>query len=303
MRSIGPQTRLAAVLTAATVAVAASATSAYADAASDMAQDLIVSAVPGAQVQIGPPANPDEAELNPDVPTMPVARVTINAPAPTALTGVFQPSGAGSMEYTTLPSSLVVWELAVLEAAKHRIVAGTALAGVTIKTNVAGQPPASDPYVMLGLPDLAVSAPPPTTMSMDSIRSQVQASLPPWAATSTIQVSEDAASQRVVSLSLAVPPLFAAANDVRALSNVLAKQQAVLTAHGANIGRCIVRVTDARTSDPLYVSGDDVLLGTRSYWDSPLVAGFLGPGLLVGEPLGSLTGVDTTPINSAIPRP
>jgi hypothetical protein len=281
----------------------ASAAPAHADAASDMAQELIASGVPGAQVEIGPPANAAEAELDPDAPTMPVARVTINAPAPAPLAGVFQPSRAGSFEYTTLPSNLVVWELAVLEGAKHRIVDGTALAGVAIKLNVAGQPPVSDPYVMLGLADLAASASPAETLSMESIRNAVQGSLPPWAATAAVNVTEDAASQRVVTVALAIPTVFVRVNDVRAISNVLAQQQAVLTARGANIGRCIVRVTDSQTGDPLYVSGDDVLLGTRSYWDSPLVAGFLGPGLLSGELLASRSGADTTPLNNALPTP
>ena len=285
------------------IAFALFSASAHADAASDMTQDLLVSGVPGAQVQISAPANTDEAELNPENPTMPVARVTISAPTPAPLSGILQPAGSGAFDYTTLPSNHILWQLAVLEAAKHRIAAGTALAGVTMKTNIAGQPPATSPELMFGLVDLSYVVPPPTTMSIESVRSQVQSALPAWAATATVQVTNDAASQRVVTLSLAVLPAFIAINDVRSLSNVLAKQQARLTARGADIGRCIVRVTDARTGDPLYVSADDVLLGTRSYWDSPLIAGFIGPGLLVGDPVGTRTGLDTTPLSNAIPRP
>lgn len=300
---LSPRERVAVVLAICIGTFAMAAWPARGDTAADMTRDLAASGVPGAQVEVSAPADADEAELNPEDPTMPVARVTINAPAPTPLTGILQPSGQGAFDYTTLPPSHIVWQLAVLEAAKHAIAAGTALAGVTIKTNVAGQPLATSPELMLGLADLAVSSSPPTTMSVEAVRTEIQTSLPPWAATGTVEVTADAAGERVVTLSLAVPWLLVATHDVRSLSNVLAKQQAVLTARGANIGRAIVRITDTQTGDPLYVSADDVLLGTRSYWDSPLIAAFVGPGLLVGDPLGNLTGVDTTPAGNALPRP
>ncbi len=285
------------------VAFAMAAGPARGNIAADMTRDLAVSGVPEAQVQVSAAADADEAEMNPEAPTMPVARVTINAPAPKPLAGILQSPGQGAFDYTTLPPSHIVWQLAVLEAAKHVIAAGTPLAGVTITTNVAGEPPATSPELMLGLADLTATSSPPTTMSIEDIRTEIRASLPPWAATGTVEVTTDAADERVVTLSLAVPWLLVATHDVRSLSNVLAKQQAVLTARGGNIGRAIVRITDTQTGDPLYVSADDVLLGTRSYWDSPLIAAFVGPGLLVGDPLGNLTGVDTTPAGNALPRP
>jgi hypothetical protein len=45
---------------------------------------------------------------------------------------------------------------------------------------------------------------------------------------------------------------------------------------------------------------DDALLGSRSYWDSPLVAGFIGPGLLRGDLLSGATGQDTSPVTNAL---
>jgi 2-keto-3-deoxy-galactonokinase len=108
------------------------------------------------------------------------------------------------------------------------------------------------------------------------VQTRIRLALPPWAAGAEISVTEDAAHERVVEVSLPLPISSLLALDVRQIAHVLRLKQIEFSYRGALIGRTIVTVRDAASGDPLYVAGDDVLYGRLSQWFSPLAAAYAG---------------------------
>jgi hypothetical protein len=109
---------------------------ARADLASSMTSDLqqTASAVPGVQVSVGAPVGV-ETDFGGSVAT--VAHITLTADGGSPLSGIINDPLAPL--YTTFAAQRPVWELAVMEAAKHAINAGNQLDAVSVSENISGQ--------------------------------------------------------------------------------------------------------------------------------------------------------------------
>jgi hypothetical protein len=152
-----------------------------------------------------------------------------------------------SFLYRTTGALLPLWNLAAFEAAKHAIVGGAQLDALSITVNIAGQPPSDGPVLMLSLQDQEITSQPAATMSLSDIRDAVSQDLPPWAASAAVTVVDDAAGERVVTLSMSTTPVAFKAFDIDGLIGILLEHQQDLSGSGANIGRVVEEVTDSTT--------------------------------------------------------
>jgi hypothetical protein len=265
-----------------------------------MSADLqqAASAVPGAQVSIGPAVG-TETELGPT--TTVVAHVTwtspVGAPLSWALDDPSEPL------FTTSASQRPVWELAVMQAAKHALTAGKQVDAISINELTSGQPAPPSPDLVVSTQNREITTQPGPTMAISDVQKNVQSALPSWAAGTSISVVEDAARERVVSAQLALPRDALRVLPVPSLLGTLLNQQDALGASGADIGRVVVSVADATTHEPLYVAGADGLIGFGTSWVSPSVQGLLGQA----PPPDSVTqtatvvGNDPTALGSSVP--
>ena len=242
---------------------------ALADVAQTIRADLQspASNVPGAQVTVAAPTG-DETLIGPGQ----SVNVTMTPPFGSPLAGIMVPLGAQPLYSTTSPQ-LLVWDLAVIEAAKHAIVAGNQFDSIAITRNYPGVAP-------LGYPDLIFAAPlyhplaqVPATMTTETIRSKVQQALPVWAQQGVVSVVDDAVGERVVSVKVGLPAAGFRTIGVGGLLGTLVGQQLSLAPGGANIGRVIAEIDNPVTGDPLYQGGADASVSYVSDWYSPLVEG------------------------------
>jgi hypothetical protein len=272
------------LITAGCIAVAALAFSApaQADVASDIRADLVqaASAVPGAQVSVGPAAG-DALEIG----SGQSVSVTMTPQIGTNLAGILMPAGALPL-YSTTRAAIPVWDLAIVEAVKHALARGAQLESLAITRNFVGLSPGT-PELTLAIPPYAPWPEPPTTMPPEAIQGAIQQALPAWAQSSTIAVTEDAATERVVTVTQAIPGASFALIDPAQLLWSLTDQQKALRARGANIGRVVARLTSTTTGNPLYTGGADAELGFAVIWQSPLVRGVIGEAPTANEALGT----------------
>jgi hypothetical protein len=226
------------------------------------------SGVPGAQVTVGAPVGQEAAVgVNPTS----VAHVSMTFSTGQPLAGILGDPVNGL--YTTEQPKTVIWELAVMEAIKHALQSGYAVDAVSITENIAGQTPTSDPELIVSAQDWGMRARTPATMSLQQVKSGVLSALPPWA--QNVAVVEDAAQERVVTVTAATTPGALRTVSVRDAFATLLAQQNDLTQQGADIGRVVLSVSDVLTGQPLYVAAADGPLGMSTSWVSPLVAGFV----------------------------
>jgi hypothetical protein len=280
--------RARSALALAALAVGLQAPAAHADIASSIQADLVdpASNVPGAQVTVGAPTG--DALL---IGSGQAVSVTLTPPIGAALTGIIPPPGAVPL-YTTTNGQIPVWDLAIMEAVKHSIAAGNSFDSLSITRNYAGVAPA-------GIADLILAAPPyqappaaGTTMSLDEVRQAVVQALPRWAQSANVGVMEDAASERVVTITLALPNEAFTVIRPDELLDVLEREQRALQPQGAKIGRVIAQISSRTTNNPLYTGVGDSYLGFSENWTSPLVQGLLGelpsPNDVTGTASGEL---------------
>jgi hypothetical protein len=255
-----------AIVTSLTVLTMAPA--ANADLATTMQADLLnpASGVPGAQVSVAAPVG-NQTLVGPGS----AVNVTMTPPFGAALAGILVPPGAQPL-YSTTSARLVAWDLAVVEAAKHALAAGNQFDSVSITRNYPGVAP-------LGYPDLITAPPvylplpqPSATMSLETVRAKVQEALPAWAQHGTITVSEDAASERVVTVKTTLPVDAFRTIAAGALVSTLLGRQVSLAPDGAKIGRVLAEIKDPVNGDPLYAGGADASVSYWSDWYSPLVS-------------------------------
>jgi hypothetical protein len=271
--------RRAAAIAAAFLLVLSPVGAARADVQSDVAHDLAVSGVPGAQVTLSAPAG-SETELRRANTAAPILRITYTPPDAAVLSGLLPPDPGILPLYNRNTGEELVWELAIVEATKHALARGASLGGVAITTH---RSDGSDETLTAALPEGALEVQAPPTLSPDQVRTQVQAALPQWAASATVNVTDDDAGERIVSVDLARPAEAFKALNVPEAAQKLTDQQIELAPIGGNIGRVILRVKDPVAGDPLYVAAGDVLFGYLSQWYSPLVRAWARPVVAVGE--------------------
>lgn len=257
-----------AATTAVIATLAWSAQTAHADVADTIRADLLhpASAVPLQSVVVGPPA-PDESEVSGAT----NLRVTLNPPPGAPLNSILVPPGATPWFTTSTPKQLV-WDLAVLQAAKHAISQGASFGTVTIVRNSA-EP---DGRIIIAVPPGEVPPTPPITMSIGEVQTSIKESLPAWAAHATVTTVEDAASERVVTARVQVPREVLRFQSPDTILQALIVQQQRLASEGGRIGRVIVEVSDAVSGEPVYQAGGDSFLGFVGEWYSPLIAGWVG---------------------------
>lgn len=257
-----------------------------------MDADLAASGVPNPTVAVGAPAGV-ETELRRADQSAPMLRVTYRPPSGDPLTGLLPPLGYDVPLYTDTTGEEIVWDLAVIEAAKHVIAGGGSLAGLSITVERTGLPPE---LMIAALPEVPPEPQAAATLSPDQVQGEVQGALPTWAAAARVTVSNDAGGERVVELALDLPPSAFAALDVAALGHILGQKQIALAPLGGRIGRVIVRISDPVSRDPLYVAGHDLLYGHLGDWYAPIVRAYARP--LLGAPAdavheaGDVAGVD-----------
>jgi hypothetical protein len=293
---------------------------AWADLASTVSADLAASGVQGATVQVVTPApatvNADDGTSdnlsfsqlpaylspNPAAP-LPVINVTLAFAAASALSGVLTTPGLPGPIYTAdIPRRMGV-QLAVIEALKHAVAAGNGLAGFQLNISDAGA--SGTTQALWGAPDPAQLPAAQTfssKMDLATLRSKVQASLPVWAKAAQVEVSEDAAAERVVNATLSLPPAIFAGTDVEQLTVALDDLQMRLASRGADIGRTLVTISDSQTGDPLYASADDAWWAYRSTWYSPLVlAHAMNPLSALADRTAAPLGPDAAQATSGLP--
>jgi hypothetical protein len=200
-------------------------------------------------------------------------RVTMSVPGGRPLSGILG-SGPG---FSTTPSMIPLWDLAIVEAAKHAAARGEAFQGAIITRNYAGQPSSSGPEVLLDLTEPISPPTAPITMSREEVMARVKTTLPSWAAGASIEVLDDAASERVVRARLTTPAAAFRAIDPDQLLRALFDSQVELAPKGAKIGRVTIQVTDPVSNDPVYTAAGDAFFGFASTWRSPLIRGFNAP--------------------------
>jgi hypothetical protein len=244
--------------------------SARADLPSTITGDLAQAAsnVPGVSVTAGTPTA-DEALIDPGT----NVTVTMAPPLGAGLAGIMVPAGAPPMLTTTEPK-LLVWDLAVMEAVKHAVQAGNPIGSVSIMRNWPDIGADTTPEVMTAVPFYRPKPTPSSSMTEAQVQRAVQQALPVWAAKAAITVVDDAANERAVTVTVALPPDAFQVVSPGSLIGALVEQQAKLTVAGANIGRVIAQINSSITGDPLYVAGGDYFGGFFAVWDSPLVAPF-----------------------------
>jgi hypothetical protein len=286
MRSLRPVLALVAVL----AAYGAAASPASADFNQSITAELQQppNAVPGVSVAVGAPVGDETATTATNV-----LHVTMTPPQGVPLAGILPPA-SGPAIFTTTAATIGLWDLEIVEAAKHANKSGAAIDGISITRNYAGEPASSVPDMIWTMGDDETPAAGSGSVSDAQVSAAVQTALPAWAANATIQVSTDAAGQRVVTVSIWLPSLqFAAINPDSAI-DALVDQQNALQAQGANVGRVTMMINDKVTGDPFYVAGADSFIGFSTTWRSPLIQGLLGP-LVPGTNLA-----DTTPVADAV---
>jgi hypothetical protein len=304
-----------ALLLATSVLVCGPGAHANADVASEVTSDLASAGFPDSVVTVETPqamtAPLDETtedslpfdqlkayvSPNPAAP-QPILRVRLSAPSPSPLSGILTTPGF-EYGYSDLEPWVVVGRLAVLEAAKHRLASGSALAGVQV--DVSSSEPVAP--VVLALPEPAALPPRQgfaQLMPLDELRSRLETRLPVWARNATLTVATDSAGERIVTAALALPQQAFVAQDIRDLSESLASAQASMVQEGANIGRTVVKIEDSQTGDPLYVSADDALWSYHSGWYSPMVIAFAEGGDLTST-VGRAAGQVGTAAGGTLP--
>jgi hypothetical protein len=188
---------------------------------------------------------------------------------------VLVPAGATPL-YTTTSPDLVAWDLAAIEAVKHAIASGNQFDSISITRNYVGIPSAGTPDIILAAP---LYRPPPqsgSVMSLDDLRNKIQANLPVWASQARIDVAEDAAGERVVTVHLSMLADSFKTIDIGEVLRDLSAQQIALAPQGADIGRVLVRVDDLNTGAPLYEGGADGFASYWSDWYNPIVQAYAG---------------------------
>jgi hypothetical protein len=264
-----------ALVVAALLALAAGAPTARADLAQTLQADLThpASAVPSPTVQVGAPVG-DEVGLGPGAV---VARVTMTPPVGTPLSGLLVPPGLDPL-FTTTADDLVLWDFAVLEAAKHAVAAGNRIDAISITRNYIGKPPGAYPDL---IDTVGTYTPPPSpgaTMSRDEIETAARSALPAWAAHADVSVLDDYAGERVIAATMLLPASAFLTFDVEQVLAALASQQYAQAEQGARIGRITLTVTDPTTAEPLYAGATDPYFGASVHWYHPVVQ-----GVYVGE--------------------
>ncbi len=261
---------------------------AQAQVAQSIQADLLnpASDVPGAQVTVTAPSG-DQTLVG----TGEAVNVTMAVPFGTALAGIQVPAGAQPLYSTTSPR-LVAWDLAVVEAIKHAIIAGSQFGSISIPRNYPGVAPMGYPDLIFAPPGYQPLAQVPTTMSLETIRTKIQRTLPSWAQHGTVRVANDAVGERVVSVKAELPIDAFRVIPVGGLLHGLVGQQISLAPDGANIGRVLVELENPVNGDPLYAAGADVSVSYWSDWYSPLVAP-------LRFDLPSAMGVLQTPLDAA----
>jgi hypothetical protein len=163
-----------------------------------------------------------------------------------------------------------------MEAAKHALNTGNQLDAISVTENLSGQPNSTTPDITVLLQGREIITQGPAVLSADDVKTRLKSALPAWAANAALSVVPDAAGERVVTATLALPRDAFRTIDVPALAGALDQQQDILASAGADIGRIVVQINDAISGDPLYVQGVDGYMGVGTSWISPLVAGYLG---------------------------
>jgi hypothetical protein len=285
------------------VTMAVGTSPSHADVAGNIQADLQASGAPVTSVTVDTPAaattpldttNSPSLSLNQFQPylspnysgPLPVAHITYNLPAGHPLSGLIPTPGLAPGVYSDLAPKTILWRLAAIEAVKHAIAAGTSLGGMELDLLSGGLTWSS----MQAIPNISVWAPqqPPTGMSDAEVKAAVLAVLPSWVQPiANVSVSDDAAGERVVTTTLALPVAAFESRNVRDIADSLAAAQQNLVAQGAKIGRTVTSITDSSTGDPLYTAADDRLWAYSSEWISPLVVGL--PGFLITGAAGSST--------------
>jgi hypothetical protein len=195
----------------------------------------------------------------------------MDPPTGVALASILVPVGATPWFTTTTPKELV-WDLAVLEAAKHAASSGTPLGTVTIVRNAAKP----NGRIIIAMPPGELPPSTPLTMSIDAVQAAGKGALPAWAANATVTAVEDAARERVVTARVQVPREVLRFNSPETILRSLVIEQQRLASEGGRIGRVIVEVTDVLSGEPVYQGGADSFLGFAAQWYSPLIAGWVG---------------------------
>lgn len=259
--------------------VAATAGSAHADQQSDILADLIAGGVPSPTVTLAPPAG-EEQLLRGSSATLPVLRVTYRPPDSPLLGDVVHFYSTGAGRYHVDTGLELVWELAILEAAKHELARGRRLSGVSITMARPNEPAEK---MLFALPPEPPPQQAPATLSLSQVRDEARAALPAGLQPD-IAVTEDAVGERIVKATMAVAPgLFFQAN-VHLLAQALGREQWRLASLGGNIGRVIVQVHDPLSGQPLYVAAHDMIYGHLSQWYAPRVAAWAQPLRTIDPP-------------------
>ncbi len=160
-----------------------------------------------------------------------------------------------------------------------KIARGGSVEGLIITRDDEGARGTSPPEVLVALDGPAPAPRATGTMTENEVAAAIRAALPPWASAGVDEVVDDAGRERVVKLSRSLAPIILRAIDPTDALQALLTSQETLGPAGARIGRSIVQITDALTSDPLYSAAGDAQVGFVSVWHSPLIAGFWPPAL------------------------
>lgn len=271
---------------------------AQADVASNIQADLTnpASAVPVVGVTVGAPVG-DAALAGPGQ----SVAITMSPPTGQPLLGILVPPGADPIYSTTSPQ-IGIWGLGAVEAVKHAVVSGSSFDSLTITNDYPGFPAPTAPEITLAVPPYQPPPAPPSIMSSADVKTRIQGALPAWASAASIAVVDDAAAERVITVSLVLPPDSFKIVDVGQLIETLEQQQVALQPQGANIGRVIAKISNPLNGDPLYTGGADAFVGFGTDWYSPLVAAFASVLGAFPDPLKTLaTTADVVQQAGALP--
>lgn len=223
---------------------------------------------------------------------LPVAQVTFGPSTVTRWPGFVQAPGIDAW-YALEDSEVPVWRLDIMEALKHRLGAGSTLAGVAMRPTLINRSDPTQPDMYITPPDPAdfPPAPLPQTMPTALVEEIVAAGLPPTAIDATVKVVDFAGGQRRLAISVTRVAELSLLDPLAELVAYALSQQSGLNAEGANIGSVVIRALDATRATPLATYAGDVSWGQSFSWVSPSLMAYEMP-MTPAAPVDAVSDVE-----------